>query len=99
MGLEGSSSAAGLTTSLAPITTTTSTFCISAFASSPSSNPVAVNNKVEIRPMMYIALSYDHRTIDGIDSVGFLVKVKELLESPYKMLLGEKSADEVLLDL
>ena len=61
--------------------------------------PVAVNGKVEIRPMMYLALSYDHRTIDGKDSVGFLVKVKELLESPYKMLLEEKSADEVLLDL
>jgi 2-oxoglutarate dehydrogenase E2 component (dihydrolipoamide succinyltransferase) len=61
--------------------------------------PIAVKGKVEIRPMMYIALSYDHRTIDGKDSVGFLVKVKELLESPYKMLLGEKSADEVLLDL
>jgi 2-oxoglutarate dehydrogenase E2 component (dihydrolipoamide succinyltransferase) len=61
--------------------------------------PVAINGKVEIRPIMYIALSYDHRTIDGKDSVGFLIKVKELLESPYKMLLGEKSADEVLLDL
>jgi 2-oxoglutarate dehydrogenase E2 component (dihydrolipoamide succinyltransferase) len=61
--------------------------------------PIAVNGKVEIRPMMYIALSYDHRTIDGKDSVGFLVKVKELLESPYKMLIGEKSADEVLLGL
>lgn len=61
--------------------------------------PIAVNGKVEIRPMMYIALSYDHRTIDGKDSVGFLVKVKELLESPYKMLLGEKSADEILLNI
>jgi len=61
--------------------------------------PVAIHGEVEIRPMMYIALSYDHRTIDGKDSVGFLVKVKELLESPYKMLLGEKDADEVLLDL
>ena len=61
--------------------------------------PVAVNGKVEIRPMMYIALSYDHRAIDGKDSGGFLIKVKELLESPYKMLLGEKSADEVLLGL
>ena len=61
--------------------------------------PIAVNGKVEIRPMMYIALSYDHRTIDGKDSVGFLVKLKELLESPYKMLLGEKSAEEVLLDI
>jgi 2-oxoglutarate dehydrogenase E2 component (dihydrolipoamide succinyltransferase) len=61
--------------------------------------PVAIKGKVEIRSMMYIALSYDHRTIDGKDSVGFLVKVKELLESPYKMLLSEKSADEVLLGL
>ncbi len=61
--------------------------------------PVAINGKVEIRPMMYVALSYDHRTIDGKDSVGFLVKVKELLESPYKMLLGEKSADKVLLNI
>lgn len=61
--------------------------------------PVAINGKVEIRPIMYVALSYDHRTIDGKDSVGFLVKVKELLESPYKMLLGEKSADEILLNL
>ena len=61
--------------------------------------PVAINGKVEIRPMMYIALSYDHRTIDGKDSVGFLVKVKELLESPYKMLLGEKDANEILLEL
>jgi 2-oxoglutarate dehydrogenase E2 component (dihydrolipoamide succinyltransferase) len=61
--------------------------------------PIAVKGKVEIRPMMYIALSYDHRTIDGRDSVGFLVKVKELLESPYKMLTSEKSADEILLDI
>lgn len=61
--------------------------------------PVAINGKVEIRPIMYVALSYDHRTIDGKDSVGFLVKVKELLEAPYKMLLGEKSADEALLGL
>ncbi|MFO7843318.1 MAG: 2-oxoglutarate dehydrogenase complex dihydrolipoyllysine-residue succinyltransferase [Bacteroidales bacterium] len=61
--------------------------------------PVAINGKVEIRPMMYVALSYDHRTIDGKDSVGFLVKVKELLESPYKLLLGAKNADEMLLDL
>jgi len=61
--------------------------------------PVAINGKVEIRPMMYIALSYDHRTIDGKDSVGFLVKIKELLESPYKLLLGAQNADEMLLDL
>ncbi len=47
--------------------------------------PVAVNGKVEIHPMMYIALSYDHRVIDGRESVSFLVKVKELLEDPLKM--------------
>lgn len=48
--------------------------------------PVAVNGKVEIRPMMYIALSYDHRIIDGKDSVGFLVKVKEMIENLQMML-------------
>ncbi|MFP4023828.1 MAG: 2-oxoglutarate dehydrogenase complex dihydrolipoyllysine-residue succinyltransferase [Thiohalospira sp.] len=61
--------------------------------------PVAINGKVEIRPMMYIALSYDHQTIDGKDSVGFLVKLKELLESPYKLLLGANNADKMLLEL
>ncbi len=57
--------------------------------------PVAINGKVEIRPMMYLALSYDHRTIDGKDSVGFLVKVKELLEAPYDELFNNKNADEI----
>ena len=47
--------------------------------------PVAVNGKVEIQPMMYIALSYDHRVIDGRESVSFLVKVKEFIEDPLKM--------------
>lgn len=61
--------------------------------------PIAVNGTIEIRPMMYIALSYDHRTIDGKDSVGFLVKIKELLESPYKMLMEENNIDNILLDL
>lgn len=61
--------------------------------------PVAINGKVEIRPMMYLALSYDHRLIDGRDSVSFLVKVKELLEDPYKMLLNGANADEKLLGL
>jgi 2-oxoglutarate dehydrogenase E2 component (dihydrolipoamide succinyltransferase) len=61
--------------------------------------PVAVNGQVVIRPMMYIALSYDHRIIDGKDSVGFLVKVKEMLENPVKMLFGGKSAEEILLGL
>lgn len=49
--------------------------------------PVAINGSVEIRPIMYVALSYDHRTIDGKDSVGFLVRVKQLLEDPMRMLL------------
>ncbi|MFN8428799.1 MAG: 2-oxoglutarate dehydrogenase complex dihydrolipoyllysine-residue succinyltransferase [Spirosomataceae bacterium] len=49
--------------------------------------PVAINGQVEIRPIMYVALSYDHRTIDGKDSVGFLVRVKQLLEDPMRMLL------------
>ena len=61
--------------------------------------PVAINGKVEIRPMMYIALSYDHRVIDGKDSVGFLVKIKEMIENPHKMLFGEKDPDSLLLGL
>ena len=51
--------------------------------------PVAVAGKVEIRPMMYVALSYDHRIIDGRESVGFLVAVKEALENPQELLMGE----------
>jgi 2-oxoglutarate dehydrogenase E2 component (dihydrolipoamide succinyltransferase) len=61
--------------------------------------PVAVNGKVEIRPIMYVALSYDHRIIDGKESVGFLVKVKEMLENPERMLFGAKDPYEVLLGL
>lgn len=49
--------------------------------------PVAVNGKIEIRPMMYIALSYDHRVIDGKDAVTFLVKVKQAIEDPERLLL------------
>jgi 2-oxoglutarate dehydrogenase E2 component (dihydrolipoamide succinyltransferase) len=49
--------------------------------------PIAVNGKVEIHPMMYVALSYDHRIIDGRESVGFLVAVKEALENPTELLL------------
>ena len=49
--------------------------------------PVAVDGQVEIRPMMYLALSYDHRVIDGSSSVTFLVKVKQLLEDPVSLLL------------
>ncbi len=61
--------------------------------------PIAVKGKVEIHPMMFIALSYDHRLIDGRESVGFLVKVKEMLENPERMLFGAKDPVEVLLDL
>lgn len=50
--------------------------------------PVAVNGQVEIRPMMYLALSYDHRIIDGKESVGFLVAVKEAIDNPVEFLLG-----------
>lgn len=61
--------------------------------------PIAVNGKVEIRPMMYIALSYDHRVIDGKDSVGFLVKIKEMIENPHKMLFDGKDPDSLLLGI
>jgi 2-oxoglutarate dehydrogenase E2 component (dihydrolipoamide succinyltransferase) len=61
--------------------------------------PVAENGQVVIRPVMYIALSYDHRIIDGRESVGFLVKVKEMLENPERMIFGGKTAEEVLLGL
>ena len=50
--------------------------------------PIAVNGKVEIHPMMYLALSYDHRIIDGKESVGFLLKVKEAIENPIEILMG-----------
>lgn len=50
---------------------------------------MVINGKIEIRPMMYLALSYDHRIIDGRESVGFLVRVKELLENPELMLIGK----------
>lgn len=61
--------------------------------------PVAIDGKVEIRPMMYIALSYDHRIIDGKDSVSFLVKVKELIENPMRLLFEGRSGEELLLEL
>ncbi len=50
--------------------------------------PIAVDGKVEIHPMMYVALSYDHRIIDGKESVGFLVAIKEALENPVELLMG-----------
>src|SRR5690554_886749 len=61
--------------------------------------PVAIDGKVEIRPMMYLALSYDHRIIDGKESVSFLVKVKEMLENPERMIFGGKDPYEILLGL
>ena len=50
--------------------------------------PVAINNEVQIRPMMYLTLSYDHRMVDGRESVGFLVKVKEGIEDPTRLLIN-----------
>jgi 2-oxoglutarate dehydrogenase E2 component (dihydrolipoamide succinyltransferase) len=49
---------------------------------------VAVNGKIEIRPMMYLALTYDHRLLDGREAVTFLIKIKEYIEDPRRMLLG-----------
>jgi 2-oxoglutarate dehydrogenase E2 component (dihydrolipoamide succinyltransferase) len=60
--------------------------------------PMVIQGKIEIRPMMYVALSYDHRIIDGKESVGFLVTVKDYLENPHKMLLGADPTD-LLLDM
>jgi len=61
--------------------------------------PVAINGKVEIRPMMYVAVSYDHRIIDGKESVSFLVKVKQMLEEPVKMLFEGNDPLKKLLGL
>lgn len=60
---------------------------------------VVVNGEIVIRPIMYVALSYDHRIIDGKESVSFLVKVKEMLENPERMIFGGKDPLEVLLGL
>jgi len=61
--------------------------------------PVAINGKVEIRPIMYLALSYDHRIVDGKDSVGFLVAVKKMIEEPLGLLSVDKNPNELLLGL
>jgi 2-oxoglutarate dehydrogenase E2 component (dihydrolipoamide succinyltransferase) len=61
--------------------------------------PVAIDGKVVIRPMMYLALSYDHRIIDGKESVGFLKTVKEMLENPSSIIFGGKDPEQVLLNL
>jgi 2-oxoglutarate dehydrogenase E2 component (dihydrolipoamide succinyltransferase) len=60
--------------------------------------PIALNGQVVIKPMMYVALSYDHRIIDGRESVSFLVRVKELLENPDQLLFG-KDPVKTLLEL
>jgi 2-oxoglutarate dehydrogenase E2 component (dihydrolipoamide succinyltransferase) len=61
--------------------------------------PIAVDGKVEIRPVMYVALSYDHRIIDGKESVSFLYMIKEMLENPTKLVFGGKDPGEILLGL
>ena len=61
--------------------------------------PVAIDGQVVVRPMMYVALSYDHRLIDGSDSVSFLVKIKELIEQPVKLLMQGLDPEKALLDL
>ncbi len=58
--------------------------------------PMAVNGQVVIKPMMYVALSYDHRIIDGRESVGFLVRVKEMLENPEQLLFGKDPVKSLL---
>ena len=58
--------------------------------------PIAVNGQIVIRPMMYIALSYDHRVIDGRESVSFLVRVKEMLENPEQLLFGKDPVKALL---
>ncbi len=61
--------------------------------------PIALNGQVVIQPMMYVALSYDHRVIDGRESVSFLVKVKELIENPYQMLIHDIDPVKTLLGI
>src|SRR5690554_331542 len=61
--------------------------------------PVAIDGQVVIRPMMYVALSYDHRVVDGKESVGFLTRVKQLLENPTDMLFRGSSGEKALLEI
>ena len=58
--------------------------------------PMVIDGEIKVRPMMYVALSYDHRIIDGRESVGFLVRVKELLENPELMLMGKDPVQTLL---
>ena len=50
-------------------------------------SPIVIDGKIEIRPMMYLALSYDHRIVDGREAVTFLVKIKEIIEDPRRLIL------------
>ncbi len=61
--------------------------------------PVVIDGKVDIRPIMYVALSYDHRIIDGKDSVGFLCAVKDMLENPSSIIFGGQDSEALLLAL
>jgi len=61
--------------------------------------PVAIDGEVKIRPIMYLALSYDHRIVDGKESVSFLVEVKNMLENPERLIFGGKDPYEVLLGI
>jgi len=61
--------------------------------------PVAIDGKIDVRPIMYVALSYDHRVIDGRESVGTLVKIKEALENPIDVLMGGENVVERALEL
>ena len=61
--------------------------------------PIAVNGQIVIAPMMYVALSYDHRVIDGRESVSFLIRIKELLEDPAKLLTEGVDPIRLMLDL
>lgn len=61
--------------------------------------PIAIDGQVVIRPMMYIALSYDHRVIDGKDSVSFLLRIKKLLENPTDLLFSGSSGEKSLLEI
>jgi 2-oxoglutarate dehydrogenase E2 component (dihydrolipoamide succinyltransferase) len=61
--------------------------------------PVAIDGEVKIRPIMFLALSYDHRIIDGKESVGFLKAIKDMIENPSRIIFGGKDPEEVLLNL
>jgi len=61
--------------------------------------PIAIDGQVVIRPMMYVALSYDHRIVDGKDSVGFLTTIKEMIENPFKLLDPNAKPETSLLNL